>query len=238
VVVNPEQARALLAAVRAKAPELEAFYACLYYAALRPAEALHLREVACKLPAEDAADQWGELILTGSTQQVGTAWGDGKGAKEDRSLKHRSANATRIVPACPELVCILRRHLADFGTGMDGRLFVTRTGRFGRPIAGPYGAPVSTNTYSRVWRAARETALSPAEVASPLARRPYDLRHAAVSLWLNAGVPATQVAEWAGHSVAVLLKVYAKCIVGQEEFARRRVASALAEEPDKGDVTH
>jgi hypothetical protein len=40
-----------------------------------------------------------------------------------------------------------------------------------------------------------EMALTPAEVASPLARRPYDLRHAAVSTWLNAGLTATQVAE-------------------------------------------
>lgn len=142
----------------------------MYYAAMRPAEVLHLRAVACDLPAEGAENQWGELMLTGSTQQVGTAWGDGDGAKEDRALKHRTNNATRIVPACPELVDALRRHLAEFGTGTDGRLFVTRTGRFGRPIAGPYGAPVSTNTYSRVWRAAREAALSPAEFASPIAR--------------------------------------------------------------------
>jgi len=56
-----------------------------------------------------------------------------------------------------------------------------------------------------------------------LARRPYDLRHAAVSLWLNAGVPATQVAEWAGHSVNVLLRVYAKCIYGQDEAIDRIV---------------
>jgi len=40
---------------------------------------------------------------------------------------------------------------------------------------------------------------------------------------LNAGVPATQVAEWAGHSVAVLLRVYAKCIAGQEDSAQQRV---------------
>ena len=59
-------------------------------------------------------------------------------------------------------------------------------------------------------------ALSDTDYTSPLARRPYDLRHAAVSLWLNAGVPATQVAEWAGHSVNVLLRVYATCIVGQD----------------------
>jgi integrase len=45
-------------------------------------------------------------------------------------------------------------------------------------------------------------------------RRPYDLRHAAVSLWLNSGVPATEVARRAGHGVAVLLKIYAHCIDG------------------------
>jgi integrase len=65
--------------------------------------------------------------------------------------------------------------------------------------------------------------------ASPLARRPYDLRHACVSTWLNAGVPAPQVAEWAGHSVDVLLTIYAKCIEGQDSIAKKRIAAALAE---------
>jgi hypothetical protein len=51
-----------------------------------------------------------------------------------------------------------------------------------------------------------------------------------VSLQLNAGVPATQVAEWAGHSVNVLLKVYAKCIEGRDEAARLRIADALGED--------
>jgi integrase len=67
--------------------------------------------------------------------------------------------------------------------------------------------------------------------SSPLAARPYDLRHAAVSTWLNAGVPPTQVAEWAGHSVAVLLQIYAKCLDGQEELARTRIAAALDSRP-------
>src|SRR5262249_29356189 len=31
----------------------------------------------------------------------------------------------------------------------------------------------------------------------------------------------TEVAEWAGHSVGVLLRVYAKCITGQHEVAIR-----------------
>jgi len=56
--------------------------------------------------------------------------------------------------------------------------------------------------------------LTPAQYRSPLGRRPYDLRHAAVSLWLNSGVPATEVARRAGHGVAVLLKIYAHWIDG------------------------
>jgi hypothetical protein len=48
-----------------------------------------------------------------------------------------------------------------------------------------------------------------------------------VSTWLNAGVGAPQVAEWAGHSVEVLLIMYAKCIDGQEEQARQRIQRAI-----------
>jgi len=65
------------------------------------------------------------------------------------------------------------------------------------------------------------------EYRSPLARRPYDLRHACLSTWLNGGVAAPQVAGWAGHSVEMLLRVYAKCLDGHDEIARRRIAGAL-----------
>jgi hypothetical protein len=39
--------------------------------------------------------------------------------------------------------------------------------------------------------------------------------------WLNGGVPLARVAEWAGHGVAVPLKVYAKCIEGQLGVSHR-----------------
>ncbi|GAA5178030.1 hypothetical protein GCM10023322_04150 [Rugosimonospora acidiphila] len=48
-----------------------------------------------------------------------------------------------------------------------------------------------------------------------------------MSTWLSAGVPAPQVAEWAGHSVHVPLRVYAKRIDGRAGAARRRIESAL-----------
>ena len=78
-----------------------------------------------------------------------------------------------------------------------------------------------------VWAEARTLAFTPGQVTSPLAGRPYDLRHAAVSLWLNAGVPATEVAEQAGHSVQVLLRVYAKCLDDGEAIANKRIDAAL-----------
>jgi integrase len=113
---------------------------------------------------------------------------------------------------------MLREHVEHFGTGPDGRLFRS-----------PNGGVVSSSTYFRVWDEARRYALTPSQVASPLARRPYDLRHAAVSLWLNRGVPAPEVAQRAGHSVDVLLKVYAKCIEGDRVKINNVVEDAFAE---------
>jgi integrase len=222
-VVNPQQALSLLSVVADRHPRLLAFFACLYYAALRPAEALHLRVGDCELPEEG----WGMLRLTGSTQHVGEGWGDDSTAvREDRELKHRAKSTVRPVPAAPPLVRVLRWHIAAYGHAPDGRLFVTQ---------GYGNGPVSKETYSRVWRTARRIALPPEKQQTPLAKRPYDLRHAAVSLWHNKGVPATQVAEWAGHSVHVLLKVYAKCIDGQDQAARRRIAEALEMGDDQGE---
>jgi integrase len=81
--------------------------------------------------------------------------------------------------------------------------------------------------YNEVWTEARKQALTPVQQRSPLGRRPYDLRHAAVSLWLNSGVPATEVARRAGHGIAVLLKIYAHCIGGQADAANQRITDAL-----------
>jgi integrase len=223
VVVNPEQARALLRAIRDLSPAVEGFFACLYFAGLRPAEARNLRLVDCQLPDSG----WGELLLSTSHQVAGAAWTNAGRPGEERALKHRSQKDIRRVPAHPELVATLRRHVESFQLGVDGHLFVVRTGKRGVPLPPPYHNPLSMGTAYRVWQRARRMALSERQYNSMLARRPYDLRHACLSTWLNAGVPATQVAEWAGHSVNVLLRVYAKCLDGQDEAARRRIELAL-----------
>jgi integrase len=181
-VVNPRQARALLGAVRAQqpsGPRLVTFFAVMYYAGLRPEEAISLSRDNVIMPTHDRPD-------------------------------------SRVVPTHPELTRLLREHLDKFGTAPDGRLF-----------GGVRGGELPTITYRRAWIKARQATLSAAEQASPLARRPYDLRHACLSTWLNGGVYPTQVAEWAGHGVDVLLRIYAKCVVGQDELAKRRISEAL-----------
>lgn len=223
VVVNPDQARALLDAIRKIEPAVHAYFAVLYYAALRPAEARNLRKADLELPETS----WGRIVLRGGYQESGTAWTDGGSRGEERHLKHRAVKESRVVPAHPELVAALRTHLDEYGTGVGGRLFVTRTGRGGHPIAAPYQNPVSMSTIYRVLAEARKRAFTHEQVASPLAARPYDLRHAAVSTWLSAGVDATQVAAWAGHGVAVLMRVYAHSLDDRESAAQARIESAL-----------
>ena len=53
------------------------------------------------------------------------------------------------------------------------------------------------------------------------------LRHAALSLWLASGAPPAEIAARAGHSVNVLLAVYAHCIPGHDQIASRHIEQAL-----------
>jgi integrase len=214
--VNPMQARELLDAVRqvgrTRGPRMVAMFACMYYAALRPEEASDLRRQNCDLPA----DGWGLITLERARPQANKRWTDSGETHDERGLKHRAKDDTREIPIPPALVAILREHIEAYGAEKDGRLFRTSKGR-----------PFSSSAYSAVWQEARRLAFTAEQLASPLAARPYDLRHAAVSLWLNAGVPPTEVAQRAGHGVDVLLRVYAKCIEGQRARANGQITMAL-----------
>jgi integrase len=212
-VVNQAQAERLLSAVAERAPRLAAFFACQYYAAMRPGEVIDLSEdEIVSLPEHG----WGEFLLSGSMPRSGADWTDSGKSRERRSLKHRAPEDTRPVPIHPRLGEYLRDHIERFGIGPGGRIFV-----------GPLGGRVAESEYLAVWHKARQDALTPAEVESPLARRPYDLRHAAISTQLNAGVSAAQVAEWAGNSVDVVNRVYTKCIVGEDAAARDKIEAAM-----------
>jgi len=215
-VVNPGQARNLIRVVGEmprSGPRMVAFFASMYFAALRPGEAVDLRESNLDLPK----DGWGQLHIKESSPYAGGRWTDSGNDRDQRQLKHRAVGESRPVPCPPELTAILHHHLEQFGTDDDGRLFWAER-----------GGELPAVTYQTMWRKVRERAFG-VQVArnSMLAKRPYDLRHAAVSTWLASGVEPPRVAIWAGHSVDVLLRVYAKCLDGQEEIARKRIEAAL-----------
>ncbi|MGW2610816.1 hypothetical protein ACWC4A_41680 [Streptomyces mirabilis] len=94
------------------------------------------------------------------------------------------------------------------------------------------GGVVGSSTYWRVWEEAREYALPPDRVGSPLAGRPYDLRHACITRWLNAGVPIAEVARRVGNSPEVIHRRYHGCIDGHEEAANAKITKALEEDGD------
>ena len=211
VVASPAQAEALLAAVTRIRPALAAFFGCLYYAALRPEEAIALRRADCHLPRHG----WGMLTLTQAAPRTAAAWTGNGTSHEQRGLKHRPEGSVRAVPIPPVLVTMLRHHDRCYGTAPDGRLF-----------RGTRGGPLSESSYGRTWHTARTQTLGPA-ADTTLARRPYDLRHAALSLWLNAGAAPAQIAQRAGHSTTTLLAVYTHCIDGQDDITNRQIEHAL-----------
>ena len=55
--------------------------------------------------------------------------------------------------------------------------------------------------YGRIWHQARAGVIPGAWTSTQPTRRPYDLRHAALSLWLASGAPPAEIAARAGHSV-------------------------------------
>ena len=94
VVASPEQVSALLDAVSLTRSELTAFFGCLYYAALRPEEAVALRSADCHLPGTG----WGMLRLAAATPRTVAAWTSSGTSHEQRGLKHRPDGAIRMVP--------------------------------------------------------------------------------------------------------------------------------------------
>lgn len=207
---GPAQVQEILAEVTRLRPELTAFFGCLYYAALRPAEAVALRTHSCDLPPAG----WGRLTLTGSLPRTARAWTGTGASHEPRSLKHHPEGTMRMIPIPPELVRLLHHHLQAYGCTSDGRLF-----------RGARSGPLSESLYGRIWRQAIAAVIPRSPATPPL--RPYDLRHAALSLWLASGAPPTEIAARAGHSVHVLLSTYTHGLPGYGQIASQHIDRAL-----------
>ncbi|MFB7755136.1 tyrosine-type recombinase/integrase [Streptomyces sp. NPDC056121] len=207
---------------RNRGRRLVAFFACQLYAAMRPAEAVGLREKDCYLPEKG----WGTLTLRETRPVSGKKWTDSGKRHDMRGLKSRGVKADRPVPIPPLLVAMLREHIREFGTANDGRVFQNERGEV-----------LGTSSYWRVWQEARPIALPPDKAVALLAHRPYDLRHTCITNWLNAGVPVAEVARRAGNSPEVIHRRYEGCIDGHEEANNKKIEMAMGwmeEHPETG----
>jgi integrase len=207
-------------------PRFQAFYGCMFYALMRPSEVAALTREACYLP--DAG--WGHLVFADASPAAGRAYTDDGQVHEDRGLKGRTRGRpgprarrpVRKVPIPPELVALLRAHIAQFGVAQDGRLFRSEN-----------RTPIQPSTWWQVWQKVRAASLTPEQLASPLMKRPYDLRHSGVTWRLNSGIPPAEIAAWAGHSVEMLMRTYARCVTGMEDVWIARMDKTLHPEEDQ-----
>ncbi|MGW3690422.1 hypothetical protein [Streptomyces sp. NPDC005125] len=77
------------------------------------------------------------------------------------------------------------------------------------------------------WSRARKYVFTRVELASGLAKRPYDLRHAGISFWLYSGVDPAECARRAGQSIEVLFRFYARFLDGLQEHANRLIEQPM-----------
>jgi hypothetical protein len=158
-VANPVQARTLLRAVGEQrgGRRLVAFFGCLYYAALRPEEAIGLATRNLALPRQG----WGELHVERAEPYAGREWTDSGHSRDRRPLKQRARGEVRAVPCPPELTAALHAHIAEFGVQPDGRLFVGERN----------GGELPTVTIGRAWRRAGRPRSPPRSPPRPWPRR-------------------------------------------------------------------
>jgi integrase len=189
----------LVASLATDGARYAALFATVGFAGVRPSEAIRLHVADLDLPRHG----WGLAVLRGATTSPGTRYTTAGAVVEDKELKQRAPDAIREVPLGPDVVNRLRWHLGRWPCA-GGRLFTNAAGR-----------PPTTTNYGPVWGRARARLWPPGH---PLAGTTvYDLRHTAATVMLRAGVPPAEAARRLGHSVDVLMRVYAGVFANERE---------------------
>jgi integrase len=171
LVMDPDQVRVLARACGSRHRRYESFVLVQEFCGLRPGEARELRRRDLDLDGKPAT-----VTTRGNDTDVAGRYLD-EGEGRERPLKGRGPQARRSVPIPEPLVPLLRRHVEDHvGRRPDALVFTT-----------PSGRRINARNFVReVWG---PTVKAVFPEGSPLRRvRRHDLRHAAITYWLNAGV--------------------------------------------------
>lgn len=212
LVMSPAQVRQIGEACADIDSRYRAFVLVQGLCGLRPGEAIELRRRDINVEAGNPIS----ITARGTHLHVPERYLM-PGEDRRRPLKGRGKRASRTIPLPQELRPVLKRHLAEHvAAKADAHMFTTPTGK-----------PLNLSNFQRdVWTPAREAGFAEGD---PLrgARR-HDLRHAAITAWLNAGVPLKTAQAWSGHrTVSVLLDTYLGVICGDEAVAMARFEALL-----------
>jgi integrase len=216
-VLSPAQVWQLAeacATVSDRAGVYRAYIATMGLCGLRPGEAAGLQIGDVELPDEGV----GWVIVRRTLRPVADRWLlDGEDC-EHGPLKGRDSDSERRVPVPTTLVPVLREHLATYRAGatLDAAVFVSVG-----------GSPIDPSRFKRdVWLKAVATIWP----TGPLAGlRRHDLRHAACSMWLQAGTPLKLACTWSGHAtLSVFLDVYQGVMPSDEQTGIDRLEAFLA----------
>lgn len=206
--------------------EVRCFVLVMGLCGLRPGEAVGLTIDGLDLPADGA----GWLTTSRSRRRISQRWLEPNEDGDWGPLKDRDLADSRRAPIPTWLVPLLRSHLEEFRPEAGARNLV-----FARS-----GKPIELAVFDReVWRPAR-AALFPADPLlqdddprqPKLSRlRRHDLRHAACSLWLNAGVDVKVCQKWSGHKrLSVFLDIYQGILPGRESEGVTLVEQTLRQQ--------
>jgi integrase len=212
LVMTPAQVRALARACAAIEPRAELYVLLQGFCGLRPGEAGELRR-------RDLEKRQGRIVSVtarASFSAVPERFLD-PGESRRRPLKGRGPRASRTIPVPWELSPIAEHHLRTYvAAGADAYVFTTAA-----------GTRLNASNFQRdVWRPARRAVFG-GEGALAGVRR-HDLRHGAITAWLNAGVPLKTAQAWSGHRTAsVLLDTYLGVMRGDEDLATQKFEALL-----------
>jgi integrase len=221
-VPTAEQARQMVDALstisKQAVSQYRAYFTMLWLSGCRPSEASGLHNDKDLVLPEAG---WGRAELKSPTVHPGSRWTDSGEAFDDRDkLKARQKEETRPVLLPPELVAELRRHIKENKVARGARVFTNSNGQ-----------PIDPSAMSGVWRKVRSRAFPDGEFET---LRPYDLRHTAASLMLQATGPngerisVQRTAAQLGNSAATLMRVYARIISSDDDSFMAAMDAALA----------
>ena len=147
------------------------------------------------------ATGWGSLLVDQAVKDAGGDFGT-----VDEHIHVTKTGNDQVVPLAPQLVAILAAHVGDRTSGLL--------------VATPRNLPIDHTNWARAWARVQK----PGGTSWSL----YDLRHAAATTMLSAGIQIGEVARRLGHSPEVLLTHYAGVLVGDEAASNAKLEGIFA----------